>query len=352
MDQQVMIIAEAGVNHNGKFDLACKLVDAAIQAGADAIKFQTFQTEKVVSKKTPLADYQRTDFESDSQFDLIKKLELSYEQFTRLKEYCDQKKIMFLSTPDEEESLDFLADDLKVPLIKIGSGEVTNLPYLIRIAKKNRPVILSTGMATLAEVAEAVEVMKLNHHCPADLSFPPLTLLHCTTDYPVSFEEVNLKAMETLRETFKLPVGYSDHTLGIEIAVAAVSLGAKVIEKHFTLDKSLPGPDHQASLEPKELQAMVKAIRNTEKALGTGVKEPTATEIRMMRHVRKSVIAGRDLKKGRIIEKDDLVIKRPGTGISPKFQDVIIGMRLTQNVAQEEPVQWSFFKETEHGREI
>jgi N,N'-diacetyllegionaminate synthase len=343
------IIAEAGVNHNGNVDLACRLIDAAREAGADAVKFQTFKTEKLVSPEAETADYQKQNLNCDeSQFEMLKKLELSYPEFVQLKQYCDRVGIMFLSTPDEEESLDFLTERLNIPAIKVGSGEITNLPYLARIARKKLPVILSTGMADIYEVGEAVAVLQEQYPgggLRRDNQFPPLTLLHCTTDYPALYEEVNLKALITLENTFQLPVGYSDHTMGCEVAVAAVALGASIIEKHFTLDRNLPGPDHKASLEPQELKRLVQAIRNTAKALGNGAKRPAPSETAVMNLVRKSLVAVKDLKKGELITESDIAIKRPGTGISPKYRDVVAGMRLTRNLAKDEPLGWNCFKE-------
>ena len=344
------IIAEAGVNHNGDIKLAYRLVEKAKEAEADAIKFQTFLTEKIISKKVDMASYQKKNIKSqETQFDMIKKLELSYEDFRKIKKYCDDIGIIFLSTPDEEESLDFLVDDLKVPAIKIGSGEITNLPFLKYAARKKIPIILSTGMANLSEVEEAVNIITQNQDSVNTSIFPPLTLLHCTSNYPCPMEEVNLKAMLTLKEAFKLPVGYSDHTLGIEVPIAAVALGAKVIEKHFTLDKNLPGPDHKASLEPEELKVMIKAIRNIEKALGDGIKKPNKSEVEIMKVVRKTLVAARDIKKGEIIKDKDIVIKRAGIGIPPKFKDTIVGMKINKDIKKDTPFDWSFFKEDKNG---
>jgi len=339
------IIAEAGVNHNGKIQLAYKLIDAAKEIGANAIKFQTFKTEKIVSKNVEMASYQKKNTKSrQSQFEMIKELELSYKDFIKLKEYCDKMGIIFLSTPDEEDSLDFLVDDLKVPAIKIGSGEITNLPFLKLVAMKNVPIILSTGMANLSEVEEAINVILQNQNSVDSSILPPLTLLHCTTNYPTPFEEVNLKAMLTLKEAFKLPVGYSDHTLGTEVSIAAVALGASIIEKHFTLDRNLPGPDHKASLEPDELKMMIKAIRNTEIAMGDGIKRPNKSEVEIMKVVRKTLVAARNIRKGEIIEETDITIKRAGTGIPPKFMDIIVGMKINKDIEKDTPFDWSFFK--------
>ena len=343
---RVFIVAEAGVNHNGKLEMAFDLIDAAKDAGADAIKFQTFKTEKIVSKNVEMASYQKENLKNtQSQYDMIKNLELPYQDFIEIKKYCDEVGILFFSTPDEEESLDFLVNELCIPLIKIGSGEITNIPFLQKIASKNLPIILSTGMANLGEIYDAIQVILSLQKCLDDIQFDPLVLLHCTTNYPTPFEEVNLKAMLTLKEAFRLPVGYSDHTLGVEVPIAAVALGARVIEKHFTIDKNLPGPDHKASLEPHEFKTMVNAIRNIEKALGDGIKRPTNSEEEMKDFVRKSLVASRDIKKGEIIKEDDIEIKRPGSGILPKFKEIIIGMRITKDIERDTPFDWSYFKE-------
>jgi N-acetylneuraminate synthase len=338
-NDKVFIIAEAGVNHNGDINLAYKLVDVAKEAGVDAVKFQAFKTEKIISKYADMASYQKKNLSTnESQYEMVKKLELSYKEFKKLKNYCDEIKIMFLSTPDEEYSLNFLVDELSIPFIKIGSGEVTNLPYLRKIAAKNKPLIMSTGMSNLGEVEEAISTIRLVN------SKAKISLLHCTTNYPTPYEEVNLKAMQTLAAAFKLPVGYSDHTLGIEVPVAAVAMGAKIVEKHFTLDKKLPGPDHKASLEPDELKEMVKAIRNIEKALGDGIKKPNKSEIETIKVARRSLIATRDIRAGEIIKESDITIKRPRTGILPKFKEIIIGMKLINDIRQDEPFMWENFK--------
>jgi N-acetylneuraminate synthase len=343
---KVSIIAEAGVNHNGSIELAYKLVNVAKKAGADAVKFQTFKTENMISTFADKAERQKkTSCSKKYQFEMIKKLELSYEDFRKIKKYCDKKRIIFLSTPFDCESVDFLED--LVPLYKIGSGEITNIPFLEYIAKKGKPIILSTGMSTMGEIEEAINVIlhSLKSSSP-DLAINlwPLTLLHCVSKYPTDYEEVNLKAMLTLKEIFKMPVGYSDHTLGIEIPIAAVALGAKVIEKHFTLDRDLIGPDHRASLEPNELMAMVVSIRNIEKALGNGVKKPIQSEFEVMRVARKSLIAKRDIRLGEVVNEKDIAIKRPGTGISPKFKNVIKGMVAKKAINYDEPFRWEHFK--------
>jgi len=334
---KVFIIAEAGVNHNGSLHLAYQLIDVAKDTGADAIKFQTFKAENVVSKLTDKAEYQKENTgTAESQLEMIKKLEISFDGFIKLKKYCDKKGIIFLSTPFDHQSIDFLYD--LVDIYKIPSGEIINHPYLKHIAAKNKPIIMSTGMANLGEVEEAIKIIR------AVNSKAKISLLHCTTNYPTSYEEVNLKAMQTLAAAFKLPVGYSDHTLGIEVPVAAVAMGAKIIEKHFTLDKKLPGPDHRASLEPDELKGMVKAIRNIEKALGDGIKRPNKSETEIMKVARRSLIATRDIRAGEIIKESDITIKRPGTGILPKFKEIIIGMKLVNDIRQDEPFRWENFK--------
>jgi sialic acid synthase SpsE len=267
---------------------------------------------------------------------MIKKLELSFEDFVKLKKYCDKKGIMFLSTPFDHQSIDFLYNLLDI--YKIPSGEIINYPYLRHIASKNKPIIMSTGMANLGEVEEAINTIRTVN------SKAVIYLLHCTTNYPASYEETNLKAMQTLLAAFKLPVGYSDHTSGIEVPIAAAALGARIIEKHFTLDKKLFGPDHKASLEPGELKEMIKAIRNIEKALGDGIKKPNQSEIEIIKVARKSLIAGRDIKAGEIIKESDVIIKRPGTGIPPKFQEIVVGMRILNDVSKDDLFKWEDFK--------
>ena len=334
---KVFIIAEAGVNHNGSLDLAYQLIDVAKDAGADSVKFQTFKAENVVSELADKAEYQKKTTGSDkSQLEMIKKLELSFEDFVKLKKYCDKKEIMFLSTPFDYQSIDFLYD--LVDIYKIPSGEIINYPYLKHIAAKNKPLIMSTGMSNLGEIEEAINIIRSVN------SEAKISLLHCTTNYPTPYEEVNLKAIQTLAAAFKLPVGYSDHTLGIEVPIAAVARGAKIIEKHFTLDKKLPGPDHKASLEPSELKEMVKAIRNIEMALGDGIKKPNKSEIQIMKVARRSLIATRDIRAGEIIKESDIAIKRPGKGIPPKFKEIVIGMKLINDIRQDEPFRWENFK--------
>ncbi|MGQ9558025.1 MAG: N-acetylneuraminate synthase [Desulfurispora sp.] len=330
------IIAEAGVNHNGSLELAKQLVDVAVQAGADAVKFQTFRAEKLVSRSAPKAAYQcRTTAESESQLEMVRKLELSEEQHAELVAYCRQKGIQFLSTPFDEPSVDLLVNHFDVPLIKIPSGEITNGPFLLYIARTGKPVILSTGMSTLGEVETALGVLAFGYiRLQAEPSLAAfqaayaseegrqalrrkVTLLHCTTEYPAPFADVNLRAMDTLRAAFGLPVGYSDHTPGIAVPIAAVARGAVVIEKHFTLDCNLPGPDHRASLEPGELKQMVQAIRQVEQALGSGLKIPAASEIKNMPVARRSLVAARAIKRGEQFTGENVTAKRPGNGCSP-----------------------------------
>lgn len=314
---KTFIIAEAGVNHNGSFELAKQLVDKAVWAGVDCIKFQTFNSKNLVSAHAQKAEYQKKTTDSnESQLDMLRKLELSHEQFRELQIYCNQKGIMFLSTPFDLESIDFLAE-LGVKTWKIPSGEITNYPFLRAIAKRKESVIMSTGMCSLEEVGDAVHV--LNEFGTTDI-----TLLHCTTEYPAPYDSVNLNAMLTLKKEFGFSVGYSDHTNGIEIPVAAVAMGATVIEKHFTLDKNMEGPDHKASLEPDELKQMVQSIRNVEVALGDGTKQPSEAEKKNISIARKSIVAKKNINKGELFTEENLTAKRPGNGISPmKWNDVI-----------------------------
>ncbi len=319
MSNKTFIIAEAGVNHNGDFELAKQLIDAAVVAGVDAVKFQTWKTELLVTEDAVMADYQKENTQvEESQFQMLKRLELSYSDFNALKVYCDNQGILFLSTPDEEQSATFL-NDLQ-DIFKIGSGELTNTPFLRHIASFSKPIILSTGMGYLSEVEHALFTLK-----EAGIALENITVLHATTDYPTAPIDVNLNAMNTMKDAFPgISVGYSDHTLGIEIPVAAVAMGAKVIEKHFTLDKSMLGPDHKASLEPQELKDMVDSIRNIELALGSGWKIPTVTEVKNRDIVRKSLVAACAIKSGEIITAEMISIKRPGNGISPTRWDEII----------------------------
>ncbi|MFH1678193.1 MAG: N-acetylneuraminate synthase [Candidatus Omnitrophota bacterium] len=343
MSKNIFIIAEAGVNHNGELNLGFRLIDKAWESGADAVKFQTFRAENLVSKNAARAEYQEKNMPEikESQFQMLKRLELSFTDFIKLKEYCDKKKIIFLSTPFDFESVDFLND--LVPAFKISSGDLTNLPFLEYAAKKNKPVILSTGMSTLDEVRTAVSSIRKAQGCCGDSDFPALTLLHCSTNYPCPYKEVNLRALQALKDAFGLPVGYSDHTLGIEVSIAAAALGARVIEKHFTLDKNTAGPDHRASIEPDELKAMVKAIRNVEMSLGDGVKKPGINELRVSNVARRSLVAARDLKEDEIIQRDMLVIKRPGNGIQPSELEKVIGLKLKRDKQQDAILLWEDF---------
>ena len=319
---KTIIIAEAGVNHNGNIELARQLIDVAALAGVDYIKFQTFKTEKLVSKQAKKADYQiaNTKNEQESQFEMLKKLELSEKDHDLLIEYCKEKKVSFFSTAFDLDSLQYLAD-IGLKLVKIPSGELTNLPYLRKAAKLFDRIIISTGMATLLEIGDAIEVFTNE-----GIGLEDIIVLHCTTEYPTPMQEVNLKAMQTIANKFKIAVGYSDHTEGIEIPIAAVALGAEVIEKHFTLDRNMEGPDHKASLDPEELMSMVKSIRNIEKAMsGNGIKEPAISERKNISIVRKSIVASTGIKKGEFFTTDNITVKRPGNGISPMKWDQIIG---------------------------
>ena len=314
------IIAEAGVNHNGSMERARKMIDAAVEAGADLVKFQTFKAETLLTKFAEKADYQNKMTKTDeSQFDMIKKLELDRSAHEELIKHCEYKGIRFLSTPFDHDSIELLAE-LNVPFYKIPSGEITNMPYLRHVGRMGKPVVMSTGMAILKEVHTAMKVL-----LDAGTEKDNITVLHCNTEYPTSIEDVNLMAMLTLRNELGVSVGYSDHTLGIEIPVAAVALGATVIEKHFTLDRSLPGPDHHASLEPNELKAMSSAIRNIEKAMGTGEKKPSKSELKNIPIARRSIVAQKPIKKGEIFTEENLMVKRPGTGISPMDWDNVVG---------------------------
>ena len=327
----VYIIAEAGVNHNGSFDLARRLVDAAKAAGADCIKFQTFRAQNLVSRNAGKADYQKATTGDGSQADMLSKLELSYDAFSRLKQYCEEVGITFLSTPFDLESAAFL-DALGVPFWKIPSGEVTNLPYLEALAKTGRPVVMSTGMCEMDEIEAALRVLR--EHGTSDIR-----LLHCNTEYPTPFADVNLRAMETMRRAFGVEVGYSDHTKGIEVPIAAVALGATIIEKHFTLDRNMDGPDHKASLEPDELAAMVSAIRNIEQALGSGEKTASPSERKNIAVARKSIVAKRAIKAGERLTEDNLTVKRPGSGVSPMRWRDVLGTAAIRDFEEDEMIE-------------
>ena len=330
-NQHVYIIAEAGVNHNGRLDLALKLCDAAKAAGVDAVKFQTWKTELIITKGTKKAEYQEKNLNNDDdQFTMLKKLELSYDNFQIVKQHCDEIGIQFLSTADETESLDFLVN-LGMPFIKLGSGDITNIPYLRSVAKYGMPVILSTGMANLSQVAIAYDALQ-------EAGVKDISILHCTTNYPCPMNEVNLRAMQTMKEAFKCRVGYSDHTMGIEVPIAAVAMGAEIIEKHFTLDQNMEGPDHKASLEPQELKYMVDCIRNIEVALGDGIKKPNASEVEISKVVLKSIVAKSPVKKGDTLTPDNLAIKRAGSGIPATYWDIIIGTKALRDFDIDEPI--------------
>lgn len=324
-EEPCFIIAEAGVNHNGDTKLAMQLIDAAKDAGADAVKFQTFKTENLLSKNIVVPKHVES---KESLFDTIRGLELSEEAHYMLSEYCKQKGIVFMSTPMDNNSVDLL-EDIGVPVFKVASCDLDNLPLLKYISKTEKPIILSTGMGSISEVGEAIEVIKSNGN--ADI-----ILLHCVSAYPPKVEDVNLRAMETLRNAFKLTVGYSDHTIGTNIPLAAVALGAKVIEKHFTLDKNMEGPDHAVSADPDDLERLVSGIREIEESFGTGVKVPSKDEIEMRRSFRKSIVAIADIKKGATIMPEMLSVKRPGTGISPKYFDFVAGRKAERDLSKDD----------------
>ncbi|MFQ5754316.1 MAG: N-acetylneuraminate synthase [bacterium] len=341
--KKTFIIAEAGVNHNGNLELAYELIKAAAEAGADAVKFQIFKAQNLVTKSAQRAAYQLSKQvkTEGSQLEMLKKLQLNFEEFMKLKACCEKTSIQFLTSVFDFESADFV-DDL-VNMYKIPSGEIINLTFLKHIATKGKPIILSTGMSDLGEVEKAVHTI-LAHQPEINSDFPSLTLLHCTTNYPCSLEEVNLYAMETLKQAFKLPVGYSDHTLGLEVAISAVALGATIIEKHFTLDRKLPGPDHKASLEPPEFKRMVTMIRNIERALGDGIKKPNRSEMEIRKVVRKSLVATKDLKAGTVLDEDMITTKRPGTGIAPADLSRVLGMTLKKDKVADEVITWQDLK--------
>ena len=334
---KVLIIAEAGVNHNGDLQKAIELIEVASKAGVDVVKFETFKADKIVSKTARKAKYQTENMgdDDDSQYNMLKSLELSEEDHHRLMKQCDKRGVQFFSTAFDVDGIDFL-DKLGMPFFKSPSGEITNYPYLKRLAEKGKPVILSTGMADMKEVKAAVDVL-MKH----GLAKQDITVLHCNTEYPTPMEDVNLKAMNTIGDELGVQVGYSDHTLGIEVPIAAVALGAKVIEKHFTLDRNLPGPDHRASLEPSELKEMVAAIRNIEVAIsGSGKKEPSSSELKNRSVVRKSLHTKRELKKGHKISEDDLIPLRPANGINPMDIDDVIGCELKSDFNVFELLNW------------
>lgn len=326
-----LIIAEAGVNHNGDVNLAMRLCDAAKAAGADVVKFQTWKTEDIVTKNVAQAEYQKDNTGvQESQFDMLKRLELTQAEFRQVKEHCDKIGITFASTADDASSLDFLIS-LGIPFIKVGSGEIGNVSYLRYMGSKNLPIILSTGMSSLSDIDISIQALK-------DGGATEITLLHCTTSYPCVFENVNLNAMNTIREAFKLPVGYSDHTLGSTVAVAAVAMGATVLEKHFTLDKNMEGPDHKASADPDEFKAYVKAIRDIEAALGDGRKVPTGVEKEISKVVLKRIVAKRPIVEGQIIMEEDICVKRNDVGLTCKKWDDVVGTVARKSYAVDEGV--------------
>ena len=336
------IIVEAGVNHNGSLEIAKKLIDAAVKAGADVVKFQTFRADRLVTATASRAEYQIVNTgTSESQLEMLEKLELSPGIHRELFSYCQEKNIIFMSTPFDEASVDLL-DNLGMEIFKISSGEITNKPLIQHIASKMKPIILSTGMSHLGEVEKTVSWIddiwdKLDKR-------PQLTILHCVSNYPARIEDVNLNAIRTMEMAFGLPIGYSDHTMGIEAAIAAVAVGARVIEKHFTLDRDMEGPDHKASLEPNELKDMVRAIRNIEKAMGDGIKKPAKSEISTKKIARRSLVAARDIKAGKILLSDDILTKRPGTGIPAEFKDKIVGMQLESDISVDSVIRWEDLK--------
>jgi N-acetylneuraminate synthase len=328
------IIAEAGVNHNGDLGLARDLVDVAAKAGADAVKFQTFKAELVVTRGAPKADYQlRTTGALESQFDMVKRLELPTEAFGQLMAYCQERGILFLSSPFDEGSADLL-EGLEVPCFKIASGEITNIPFLEHVARKGKPMIVSTGMADLGEVEIAVRVIEA-------IGNREVVLLHCVSNYPTEPRDVNLRAMHTMSHAFGLPVGYSDHTLGIEVPLAAVALGACAIEKHFTLDRRLPGPDHRASLEPEELAAMVRGIRTVEASLGHGRKQPATSEANTAAVARRSLVAARHIPGGTRLTQDLIATLRPGTGLPPALRDQVVGRVAKADIPEGALLSWA-----------
>lgn len=329
---KVFIIAEAGVNHNGNIDIAKKLIDIASEAGADAVKFQSYKTDKIISRHAPKAEYQkkRSDIR-ESQYEMIKKLELNKDMHVKLLDYCRYRNILFLSSPFDIESIKLL-DEIGLEMFKIPSGEITNLPYLREIGKLKKKIIISTGMSTLGEIEATLNIL-------TSQGTKDITVLHCNTEYPTQMEDVNLRSIRTIKEAFKVEVGYSDHTSGIEVPIAAVAMGAKVIEKHFTLDKNMEGPDHIASLEAHELRGMVKAIRNIEIALGDGIKKPSESELRNIEVVRKSIVAKCNIKRGEVFSEKNLTTKRPGNGISPMRWYEVIGKTAIRDYKEDELVE-------------
>lgn len=350
---KVFIVAEAGVNHNGNLDVALQLIDVAVRSGADAIKFQTFKADRLVTATASKANYQIENMGTNgSQFEMLEKLELSPQMHRKLLSYCRKKNIIFMSTPFDEASVDLL-DNLGMQIFKIPSGEITNKPLIQHIATKGKSIILSTGMSYLDEVGKAIswidEVWETDKQPLVSTSthqlINSLTLLHCVSSYPAAAEDSNLSAIKTMERAFGLPVGYSDHSIGIEISIAAVTMGAKVIEKHFTLNRNMEGPDHKLSLEPDELETMVRTIRTVEKAIGDGLKKPTEGEIGNRNVVRKSLVASKDIRSGKVISSKDIVTKRPGDGISPEFKDLVIGMRARRKISADSVLKWEYLRD-------
>jgi len=338
-NNKVLIIAEAGVNHNGNYDLAMQMVDVAKEAGADVVKFQTAIPELVMSKYAEKATYQKVSTgEGESQLEMAKKIHLPLSAYADLKKYCEKKSIQFLSTPFDLPSVELLFE-LGQPIFKIPSGEITNLPYLRKIGAYKKQIILSTGMAVLPEIAQAIHVL-----VEAGTPKENITVLHCTTDYPTPMQDVNLRAMLTIKDELGVKIGYSDHTLGIEIPIAAVAMGATVVEKHFTLNRNMEGPDHAASLEPEDLKAMVTAIRNIEKALGDGTKKPSSSESKNLTVARKSIHLVRDLPRGHILTEKDLIMKRPGDGISPMLLSQVLDKSIKSDLDIDHKLRWEDFK--------
>lgn len=331
--KKCLVIAEAGVNHNGRLELAVKLCDAAKEAGADVVKFQTWKTENLLTRNVAQAEYQTQNTgKQESQFDMLKKLELSYDDFRIIKQHCDEIGILFSSTADDPDSLDFLME-LGIPFIKVGSSDIGNVSYLRYMGSKGLPVILSTGMSTLADVDISINALK-------EGGATDITILHCTTNYPCPYEGVNLRAMLTLRDAFHLPIGYSDHTIGRDVAVSAVALGATIIEKHFTLDCQMDGPDHAASTEPQDFAELVNAIRTVEACLGTGIKEPTSEEKSISKVVTKRIVARNTIKLGEVFTDNNICVKRNDTGILARYWDLVIGRTATDNYIEDEGIQF------------
>lgn len=337
--EHVFIIGEAGVNHNGDINLAKELIDVAVEAQVDAVKFQTFKPGEITGKFAVKSGYMNnTTDQDDNRYEVSRKLALTYDEFIELKNYSDKKNVLFLTTPDGFESLDFVVNELNIRMIKLGSTELNNLEFIKEAAKKDRPIILSTGMGTLGEVERAVEIIRRYNS-------KNLTILQCTSEYPAPYDEINLRAMVTMRDALQVDVGFSDHTEGIVASISAVALGAKVIEKHFTVDKSLQGPDHKASMSPDELKELVKSIRIAERIRGNGIKRPSPSEIANMASIRRGLVAAYDLKKGVRLTKNMLIAKRPFVGIEPGQIDILVGMRLNKDLLlKDEPIHWDDVK--------